>query len=222
MTTTSASSPLGLAAAVGACLMLVAACAVAGIVLAAGLLGGPGTGDAHHTTATKTFRVAQDVPTSFGFVAIEHAEALRGLTAKDLAGNVHGIGSYVGPGQALVQASATIKNTQLAPLRYSPDQFRLVATRKGGAQKRYALSHATVRPGVLQPDAAVDVRLSFVAPRDGSRLSVEFADPGRHTPLKIDLERGIGRASAAELRAARNAHGSAAAPTKSPDHEGDH
>jgi hypothetical protein len=195
-----------LAAGLGAFIAAVAAMAVVGVVLAVGLLTAPAGGhDAGH--ATQRYGVFDEIPTSFGYVAVEHAETLKGLTAKDLGGATHGIGTFVGRERALVKASVTLRNGPVGPLDYSPAQFRVAATAKDGKVKRYPLSHASVRDGVLQPDAALDLSLGFIVPRDGSKLALEFADPGRSQPIVIDLGSGSGRATAAEKRAAQAVHG---------------
>jgi hypothetical protein len=183
---------------------LVVCGAVAGTVLAARLISAdPQTGHAHAGGGKKqarTHAVGDDVPTSFGFIAVEHAETIRGLTARELGGAAHGIGSLVTRDQALVQASITITNFTPSTLRYSPNQFRLVATNAKGKVRRYDLAHATVQRGILQPDAAVDARLSFVAVRDGSRFAIEFDDPGAKSPVTINLVNGAGRVTEKDRR----------------------
>jgi hypothetical protein len=195
----------GVVAALACFVFLVISIAAIGGALAANLAGAQ-TPHSHAGGAVGPFRVAQDVRTSFGFVAVEHAETLEGLTPKELGGATHGIGSFVARDHALVQASITLTNTTQRPLRYTPRQFRLVATGRNGEAKRIALAHATVREGVLQPDAAVDARISFVAPRNGSRLAIEFADPGAPEPLTILLGNGTGKLTAAERRALAQGH----------------
>jgi hypothetical protein len=196
------------AAALGALLVIVTAGALTGALMAARLVGAAPQAPAI-TVQAGPFEVGHDVPTSFGFVAVEHAEALKGLTARQLAGAVHGIGTFVGRDKALVQASVTITNTTGETLRYDPEQFRLVARRKGAAARTYGASHANIRPGVLQPDAAIDAQLSYVVARDGSRMSLNFDDPGRDAPVVIDLRRGSGTATAVEKRELRSGHGAA-------------
>jgi hypothetical protein len=198
-------SSLALAAGLGGFIAVVAAVAVIGAVLAAGLLTTPAGGHAAH--GSQRFAVLDEIPTSFGYVAVEHAETLKGLTAKQLGGAIHGIGTFVGRDRALVKASVTLRNGPVGPLDYSPAQFRIAATAKSGKVTRYPLSHASVRAGVLQPDAAVDLSLGFIVPRDGSKLALEFADRGRPQPIVIDLDSGSGRATAAEKRAAAAGHG---------------
>ncbi|MEA2284424.1 MAG: hypothetical protein QOJ21_467, partial [Solirubrobacteraceae bacterium] len=51
------------------------------------------------------FGVSQDIPTSFGAVAIDNVEKVNGVTAKDLSGVTHGISNYVPPNKTQVQAS---------------------------------------------------------------------------------------------------------------------
>src|SRR4051812_4241911 len=187
-----------IAVALGAFIAMVAAATITGIVLAVSLLTGtPASHGAAHA-ATGTFGVAEDVPTSFGFVAVEHAETIKGLSAKQLGGAIHGIGSFVARDRALVKASATLRNGVRGTLDYSIGQFRLRATGKDGQVRRYPVSHATVGDGTLQPDAALDLGLAFVVPRSGASLALEFTDPGRSKPVVIDLGSRSGTVSAAE------------------------
>jgi hypothetical protein len=195
---------LSFAAGLGGFVAAVAAAAVVGIVLAVSLI--TGSADGHTGHAASRFTVAQDIPTSFGFVAVEHAETVKGLTAKQLAGAVHGVGGFVGAERALVQASITLRNGPERVLPYSLRQFTLVATAKNGTVRRYPVANATVRDGTLQPDAAVDAGLGFVIPRNGARLSLEFADPGRTTPIVIDLKARTRPATAADKAAAHHGH----------------
>jgi hypothetical protein len=205
MPTNPPASSLSLAAVLGGFVAAVAAAAVVGVVLAVSLITGAPGGHAA-AEASGRFGVAEDIETSFGFLAVEHAETVKGLTAKKLAGAVHGIGDFVGAESALVKASITLRNGPARPLPYFLRQFTLVATGKKGKARRYPVFNASVRDGVLQPDAAVDASLGFVVPRDGARLTLEFVDPGRKQPIVIDLQAGVGRASAADKRAAQHTH----------------
>jgi hypothetical protein len=210
-------APLGLAAGLGGFVAAVAAAAIVGVVLAVSLLTGPAAGHTEPAPEDGHWAVAEDVPTSFGFVAVEHAETVKGLTAKQLAGAVHGIGDFVGAERAMVKASVTLRNGPVRPLDYSPRQFTLVATGKDGKARRYPVSNASVRDGILQPDAAVDASLGFVIPRTGARLSLEFADrgsnersgdeaSGRGSTIVIDLKARVGKATAADKVAAQHTH----------------
>jgi hypothetical protein len=132
------------------------------------------------------FGTAQDIPASFGVVAVEHVEKTNGLTAKDLAGATHGISGYVAPNKVQVQASVTLTNLLDHPIAYDPRQFRLLV---GKRRKPIDEVRSNLRPGTLQPDASIDAQLQFVAPRNGSRLWIQFSDPGRSKPILIDLGR---------------------------------
>jgi hypothetical protein len=160
--------------------------AAAGAVIASNVI----TAGVPATSAPKLlkgpFGTAQDIPTSFGVVAVEHAEKINGTTAKQLGGSTHGISGRVAPNKVQVQASVTLTNLLEEPVAYDPRQFRLLV---GKERKPVKTVKSNLRPGTLQPDASIDGRLSFVAPRTGSKLWVEFTDPGRDEPILIDLGR---------------------------------
>jgi hypothetical protein len=131
------------------------------------------------------FGVSQDIPTSFGAVAIDNVEKVNGLTAKALSGVTHGISNYVPPNKTQVQASVTITNLLNARSQtYTPTQFRLLI---GKDKKPVNEVRASFRPGRLQPGASMSGQLKFIAPRNGSKLWIEFSDPKRPEPVLIDL-----------------------------------
>jgi hypothetical protein len=130
------------------------------------------------------FGVSQDIPTSFGAVAIDNIEKVNGVTAKDLSGVTHGISNYVPPNKTQVQASVTLTNLLGNTVNYSPTQFRLLVGKK---RKPVGEVRASFRPGTLQPDASISGQLKFVAPRNGSQLWIEFTDPKLSKPVLIDL-----------------------------------
>jgi hypothetical protein len=131
------------------------------------------------------FGVSQDIPTSFGAVAIDNVEKVNGLTAKALSGVTHGISNYVPPNKTQVQASVTLTNLlRHRSQPYSPMQFRLLV---GKNRKPVKEVRASFRPGRLQPGASISGQLKFVAPRNGSKLWIEFTDPKRAKPMLIDL-----------------------------------
>ena len=131
------------------------------------------------------FGVSQDIPTSFGAVAIDNVEKVNGLTAKALSGVTHGISNYVPPNKTQVQASVTLTNLLRDRSQpYTPMQFRLLVGKKRKPVKEV---RASFRPGRLQPGASISGQLKFVAPRNGSKLWVEFTDPKRAKPMLIDL-----------------------------------
>jgi uncharacterized protein DUF4352 len=160
--------------------------AAAGIVASAGLVA-RGAEEPSVPVLKGPFGVSQDIPTSFGAVAIDNVEKVNGLTAKALAGMTHGISNYVPPNKVQVQAAVTLTNLLgEKTVDYSPTQFRLLVGRK---RKPVKDVRASFRPGTLQPNASISGQVKFIAPRTGSHLWIEFTDPGRAKPMLIDLGR---------------------------------
>jgi hypothetical protein len=182
------------------------ALAGAGAVLAAGIVA---AGDSHSASSVKPpiltgpFGTGQDVPTSFGVVSVEYAEKINGTTAKQTGGQTHGISGFVPADKVQVQASVTLTNLLDQPTAYDPRQFRLLV---GKDRKPVNEVRANIKPGALQPDAAIDARLSFIAPRNGDKLWIEFTDPGRAKPILIDLGR-TGRTPEGAFDGFNKAHG---------------
>jgi hypothetical protein len=173
-------------AALAALVLSVLALCVGGIAISVGLIE-RGTPQPAVPTLKGPFGTSQDIPTSFGAVAIDNVEKVNGLTAKSLAGVTHGIANYVPPNKVQVQASVTLTNLlNEQTVDYSPTQFRLLVGRK---RKPVKDVRASFRPGTLQPNASIAGQVKFVAPRTGSQLWIEFTDPKRAKPLLIDLGR---------------------------------
>jgi hypothetical protein len=154
--------------------------------LAVGLVSRGAPGDPVVALPKGPFGTSQDIPASFGVVAVEHVEKINGLGAKDLAGVTHGISGFVAPNKVQVQASVTLTNLLDHPIKYDPRQFRLLV---GKDLKPLNEVQSNLRPGTLQPDASIDSQLKFIAPRDGSKLWISFSDPGRAKPILVDLGR---------------------------------
>jgi hypothetical protein len=136
--------------------------------------------------------IAQDVPTSFGVVAVESMTKNAGPTAKALAGMTHGVGNLVPPNKLQVDVTVTLTNLKGKVARYSPAQFGLRATRgdkPGRSTRHFRLARASVPPGTLQPNASIDATLTYVVPRDGSKLWMTFDDAARAPPILFDLGR---------------------------------
>jgi hypothetical protein len=184
-------------------LALVVILAAVGAYLAAGLVGGGGHAQApapRQVQPDNGFAVGDSVYTSFGAVAVEAVEKNKGLTPKQLSGVTHGIQGLVPPNKVQVQAFTTMTNLTGDLVQYSPAQFSLLVGSKKA--KPLALTSASVKPGVLQPNAAIDLRLSFVVPRKGQKLWVRFKDPARKAPYLIDL----GEVSTTPQGALANSH----------------
>jgi hypothetical protein len=153
-------SPWTLVAAVAAAAVV----AVAGLALALGGLGG-GSDDTQGP-----YGISQDVPTSFGAIAID------------------GLGRRVGPSGKRDQMQAFVAMTNLSgrPIRYSPAQFRLLGGKDGTPVPGL---EATFGRGTLLADANFSGQLRYPAPRDGAKRWIEFRDLAGGKPILIDLTR---------------------------------
>lgn len=167
-------------------LALVGAFALAGAVLAAGITV---TSSDHAETPvaapSPTDDLGRELRTSFGVLAVVRVDQVHGLTAKDLAGFTH-FPSYVPPSKMQVQVSLQLSNVLDHPVRYSAQQFSL----RVGDGPPIAASGASIRSGTIQPAAAVDQTLSFIAPRNQRRgvpLTLEYRDPENGRPLLVHL-----------------------------------
>jgi hypothetical protein len=148
---------------------LVAAVALVVVLAAAGLalgLGGLGSGD----DTDGTYGISQDVPTSFGAIAID------------------GLGRRIGPSGNRDQMQAFVAVTNLSghAIRYSPAQFRLL----GGEDREPVPGlQATFSPGILLADANFSGQLRFPVPPDGAKRWIEFRELEGGEPILIDLTR---------------------------------
>lgn len=128
------------------------------------------------------FSVGEEVPTSFGFVAVEYARAISGLTMDQIAGG-HNASGLVPAGAIELQVGATMTNFTKAALAYSPDQFELLDA-EGNV---VPLSAVPEVPGLLQPSAAIDMTLKFVTTTDARPFTVRFVDADTSQPRLIPL-----------------------------------
>jgi len=171
-------------------LALIVSLAAVGAYLAAGVVGGNGEDTPsvpRQVQPNNGFAVGDSVYTSFGAVAVEAVEKNKGLKPKDLSGVTHGIQGLVPAGKVQVQAFATMTNLNGGLVDYSPAQFSLLVGSR--TAKPTPLTSASIKPGTLQPNAAIDMRLTFVVPGKGQKMWVRFKDPARAKPYLIDLGR---------------------------------
>lgn len=165
-----------------AAIMLAALVAIAGGVLAAGMMG-IGRGQPPRTPGDPFTRTEQ-VTTSFGLMQVESVEASQGLTSAQLSGQNHGIQGLVNPDQMEVQVSLTIKNSITAPVVFTPEMFALISDNGAAA---VAPTFSDFESDTLQPQAQVEGTLSFIAPLGAKKLLLRFDDPGQHQAVVIDL-----------------------------------
>ncbi len=126
--------------------------------------------------------VGEDVATSFGVVAVEHAVAISGLNDAQVTG-AHGVPGLVEAGSIDVQVAAVITNLSNDVLKYQPTQFELIDN--SGAS--VPISRAAQLPGELQPFAAIDVLIDFVTTADARPFKVRFVDPATDEAILIGL-----------------------------------
>lgn len=126
--------------------------------------------------------IGEDVSTSFGVVAVEHATAISGLNDQQVTG-AHGVPGLVEAGSISVQVAAVITNLTDGVLEYQPTQFELIDNT--GAV--VPMVRAPQLPGELQPFAAIDVLVDYVTTTDARPFKVRFVDPSTNEKILIDL-----------------------------------
>jgi hypothetical protein len=157
---------------------------VAGAVLAVDMLGGdnPLVSSTAAESGAPAHVIGEDVKTSFGVIAVEHATAISGLDDSQVTG-AHGVPGLVAAGSIDVQVAAVITNLTDNVLQYQPTQFELID--KTGAV--IPMSRAAELPGELQPYAAIDVLVDYVTTTDARPFTVRFVDPATKEAILIDL-----------------------------------
>lgn len=175
-------------------LAVIVALAGAGAYLALGMLSGEDEagGTPEVQLSSGPFGTAQEIPVSFGAFVVQNVEKTPGVRPRDVQGQTHNVQSLIGPDEQAIHATVGLTNLIATPVDFSPGQFRLVVgdgDRPGSDDKRIPATGGTVNAGSLQPDAGITGRLTFVAPRDGSRLWLEFKDPQQAKPVLVDLGR---------------------------------
>jgi hypothetical protein len=127
-----------------------------------------------------------DVPTSFGIVAVEFVRNVDGVTHRALAGATHGVSGLVGEGQQQIQVAVALTNRGSRPVSYSVRQFELRATVQGKTTVLRPTA-GDLPDGRILPDAGIEGHLDFSVPAATATASLAFADPGSRAPVVIDL-----------------------------------
>ncbi|HEY3019267.1 MAG TPA: DUF4352 domain-containing protein [Solirubrobacteraceae bacterium] len=129
------------------------------------------------------FGIHQQVPMSFGSVAVDVVEK---LGAVPFHGPRNTIAGDVPPGRIALRTTVSVSNLLDRSITYSPASFRLLV----GAKKRpISLTQSTMPAGRLNAGSVIEGRLSFVVPERARSLWLEVRDPGRRSPVLIDLRR---------------------------------
>ena len=134
----------------------------------------------------RSFGIGDDVPTSFGIVAVEFIRGVDGVSHRALAGANHGVSGYVDEGQQQIQVAVALTNRGKAPLSYTVRQFQLKAT-VAGKTTTLAATAGDLPDGRVLPDAGIEGHLDFTLPSAKASLSLLFRDPGVTAPVVIDL-----------------------------------
>ncbi len=195
-----------------------AAACLAGGVLAVDMLGGnnPLVSSASGSSVPVIHAIGEDVATSFGVVAVEHATAISGLDDSQITG-AHGVPGLVEAGLINVQVAAVITNLSADVLAYQPTQFELI----DGTGTVVPISRAAKLPGELQPNAAIDVLIDFVTTAEARPFTVRFVDPATNETVLIDLGAVGCTVQGGTGRPLPVTGGCSAAPTEDHPHERD-
>lgn len=195
-----------------------AAACIAGGVLAVDMLGGnnPLVSSASGSSGPVIHAIGDDVATSFGVVAVEHATAISGLDDSQITG-AHGVPGLVEAGLINVQVAAVITNLSTDVLAYQPTQFELI----DGTGAVVPISRAAKLPGELQPNAAIDVLIDFVTTAEARPFTVRFVDPATNETVLIDLGAVGCTVQGGTGRPLPVTGGCSAAPTEDHSHETD-
>ena len=162
--------------------MLVALCAAAGAVIA--LTSALRTTPADPNRPAFEVGIAHPAPTSFGTVAVEYAQFLGGPTANALTGASHNVASLVPPDKMQVEATVTITNSSKSVVPYSPAQFSLLV---GDSATQIIPKSASVVAGTLQPDAGIDVRLTFQTALSKKDMTLRYSENDGSGPVLMRL-----------------------------------
>jgi hypothetical protein len=146
-------------------------------------LAGPGGGAAGGSGA---HHINDPVPTSFGTVGVEFVRSVDGVSHRALSGASHGVSGLVDDAHAQIQTAVSLTNDLDKPVNFDTRQFRLLITAKGKTTTQTAATGDLPNTRIL-PHAAIQGHLSFVVPRSGSQLALEFTDPGTAKPILIQL-----------------------------------
>ncbi|MDQ2751066.1 MAG: hypothetical protein ABI775_01815 [Pseudonocardiales bacterium] len=132
------------------------------------------------------FSIGDDVPTSFGVVAVEFVRSVDGVTHRALAGATHGVSGLVGDGKQQIQVAVALTNRGGKPMTYSVRQFQLRATFNGKTTLLPATA-GDLPDGRILPDAGIEGHLDFTLPAASATMSLVFHDPGHSAPIVIRL-----------------------------------
>ena len=98
----------------------------------------------------------------------------------------HGVSGLVSQGYAEVTVQVTVNNATHHPVILQANQFRMLR-QAGTAPGLDAAAGDDAAGGPASWRASVSTRLTFVTPTDGSRLWLQYTDPGMRPQVLVDL-----------------------------------
>ncbi|MGA8979088.1 MAG: hypothetical protein WB473_08225 [Pedococcus sp.] len=110
---------------------------------------------------------------------VTHAEAVNGLSARDLSGMSHGIQGLVADDKAIIRVSLVL-HADSSGGSFDPGTLRLLA---GGSNGQVAPVGGSLAPGHLRPNSTIEGAVAFVVPRSGAALSLAAPSHGHDIPL---------------------------------------
>jgi hypothetical protein len=141
------------------------------------------------------FGIGDDVPTSFGIVAVEFIRSVDGVNHRALAGATHGVSGLVDADHRQLQVAVALTNRRSRALDYTVRQFELTATTAGHSTTLSATA-GDLPDGRILPDAGIEGHLDFTLPAADAALKLRFRDPGAAAAVVIDLG-SVGKPGAA-------------------------
>jgi len=147
-----------------------------------------------------SFHISDDVPTSFGIVAVEFVRSVDGISHRALPAGAHGVSDPATSSSQHIQVAVAITNQTHQPLKYTVHQFELQVT-TAGKTSVLAATAADLPDGRILPAAGIEGHLDFTLPSAKSALSLHFRDPGRTAPIVIDLGEAAATASPVRVSA---------------------
>lgn len=147
-----------------------------GVVVAAQLLGGAiGIAILVRGAPAEAATIGQAVPTSYGVLSVDQIE--------EIAASNPDRDTLV-PGLREIQVAVTMTNLLDRPVAYSRRQ---VSLRLAGSAATIPVSSASIFAGRLMGGTAFRTVYRFDIPSAAADLWVRYDDPGRTTPIWIDL-----------------------------------
>jgi hypothetical protein len=124
------------------------------------------------------------VPTSFGALWVESSQQIS-LPQTDSKDNF-GMPIMGAPDKVMLEVTVRLANTDKAPVDLTPDRFSM---RLGPGEAPTPVEGARFESVRLLPGAVFDARVQFPVKGGEYQPTLLFADPGRSTPITLELAR---------------------------------